>query len=89
MPSVTGTIQVVSVRGGGAVDGLRPVYTLLLLFDCYLSQECLVVIGGWTGCILRIIFRFRIRQHEYNAFIYATAGISSASNISSEIQVPE
>ena len=55
----------------------------------YLSQECLVVIGGWTGCILRIIFRFRIRQHEYNAFIYATAGISSASNISSEIQVPE
>ena len=35
----------------------------------YLSQECLVVIGGWTGCILRIIFRVRIR-HEYNAYIY-------------------
>ena len=43
MPSVTGTIQVVSVRGGGAVDGLRPVYTLLLLFDC-------LSFPGMPGC---------------------------------------
>ena len=42
---------------------------LCFYLTVYLSQECLVVIGGWTGCILRIIFRFRIRQHEYNAYI--------------------